>query len=196
MPQQKPQHLLTAEANSERYWSHPFLTVLNLNIFSHLLICVKLYSMQKNQLIPSVHSWDTINFRVQKPDWPPPFLTMPTQKKFDQLLIFVNYINMQKISLFHWFALEIWLIKIPAIWLAENILAHIPRTRNSEIWDLCRNTSNNMSFHYRTNSVKIKDQILSIISKKLCFLAHFHNFSGKKNFSKKSGQHAQLHMDF
>ena len=159
MPQQKPQHLLTAEANSECYWSHPFLTVLNLNIFSHLLICVKLYSMQKNQLIPSVHSWDIINFRVQKPDWPPPFLTMPTEKNFDRLLIFVNYINMQEISLFHWFALEIWLIKNPAIWLAENILAHIPRTRNSEIWDLCRNTSNNMSSHYRTNSVKIKDQI-------------------------------------
>ena len=30
--------------------------------------------------------------------------------------------NMQKIMLF---VLEIWLIKNPAIWLAENILAHI-----------------------------------------------------------------------
>ena len=29
----------------------------------------------------------------------------------------------------------------------------------SQIWDLCRNTENNINFHYRTNSVKIKNQI-------------------------------------
>ena len=44
----------------------------------------------------------------------------------------------------------------PAIWLAENILAHI---KFFHIWDLCRNTSNNINFHYGTNSVKINDQI-------------------------------------
>ena len=27
------------------------------------------------------------------------------------------------------------------------------------IWDLCSNTENQMNFHYRTNSVKIYDQI-------------------------------------
>ena len=32
---------------------------------------------------------------------------------------------MQKVGLFHWSFLEIKLIKNPAIWLAENILAHI-----------------------------------------------------------------------
>ena len=30
----------------------------------------------------------------------------------------------------------------------------------SQIWDLCRNTSNNIKFHYRTNLVKINNQIL------------------------------------
>ena len=29
-----------------------------------------------------------------------------------------------------------------------------------QIWDLCRNTANNVYFHYRTNSVTISDQIL------------------------------------
>ena len=47
--------------------------------------------MQKISLyIPSVHSSDTVNFRVPRPDWPHSFLTMPHQKLFNQLLIFVN----------------------------------------------------------------------------------------------------------
>ena len=29
----------------------------------------------------------------------------------------------------------------------------------SQIWDLRRNTTNNISFHYRTNLVKINNQI-------------------------------------
>ena len=29
----------------------------------------------------------------------------------------------------------------------------------SQIWDLCRDTGNNINFHYRTNPVKINDQI-------------------------------------
>ena len=33
----------------------------------------------KNQFIPSVHFWDTVNFRVSWPDWPYSFLTMATQ---------------------------------------------------------------------------------------------------------------------
>ena len=42
------------------------------------------------KLIPSVHSGDTVNFRVQRPDWPHLFLTMPNQKIFNQISIFVN----------------------------------------------------------------------------------------------------------
>ena len=81
----------------------------------------------KTRFIPSIHSWDTVNFRVPWPDWPHTFLTTPTSKVFDQLLIYVNWIciNMQNIKLFHWFVLETWLIKKPAIWLAQNILADI-----------------------------------------------------------------------
>ena len=29
----------------------------------------------------------------------------------------------------------------------------------SHVWDLCRNTNNNLNSHYRPNSVKINDQI-------------------------------------
>ena len=45
-----------------------------------------------------------------------------------------------------------------AIWLAESILAYISRTRFFPKV-LCRNTANNKHIHYRTNSVKINDQI-------------------------------------
>ena len=34
-----------------------------------------------------------------------------------------------------------------------------------QIWDMCRNTTNNVNFHYRTNSVKINDQIFLFNSK-------------------------------
>ena len=47
-------------------------------------------SMYKNQLVPSVISWGTINFRSHRPDWPHSFLTMSYQTFFHQLLIFVN----------------------------------------------------------------------------------------------------------
>ena len=46
--------------------------------------------MQKKQFIPSVHSTDTVKFRVQRPDWPHPFLTMSNQKIFNRPVIFVN----------------------------------------------------------------------------------------------------------
>ena len=70
-------------------------------------------------------------------------------------------IDKQKIRLFHWFVLEIWLIKNPAIWLAENILVHISGTKFFQ----------NINFHYRTNSVKINFSINS----KTHFLAHFYS---------------------
>ena len=43
-------------------------------------------------------------------------------------------------------------LRNPAIWLAENILGHISVIKISQIWDLCRNTTN------RSNLIKINDQ--------------------------------------
>ena len=54
------------------------------NNFLLFWICT---TMQKNQFIPSIHSWDTANFRVLWPDWPHPFLAAPIQNFFDQILI-------------------------------------------------------------------------------------------------------------
>ena len=50
-----------------------------------------------------------------------------------------------------------------------------PKSRElkfSQIWDLCRNTANNINFHYRTTSVKCNDQTFQQIQKAL-FLADF-----------------------
>ena len=74
------------------------ITWLATPIFDHVhpknvqstLRCVKLYQYAKNHLVPSFLSWDTINFRVSRPDWWHSILTIPCQKLFNQLLIFVN----------------------------------------------------------------------------------------------------------
>ena len=76
-------------------------------------------------------------------------------------------------------------LKNPAIWLPEKILAHISGQKFSQIWDLCRNTAKNISFQYRTNSVKINDQIFQLIQKTLFFAnfwSTFPNFGVKKKF--------------
>ena len=92
-----------------------------------LLTFVNLYQHAKNQFIPSVHSSDTVNFKVPSHDWPHPFLTMPTPKTFKlifmklyqhakKLIPLVNsilestnqigHINILKMRLFHQFAQE------------------------------------------------------------------------------------------
>ena len=87
------------------FWLHPPPKSLN-----QLLALLNLYQDEKNQFIPFVHFWGTVNFRFPWPDWPHPFLTMPTQKMFDQHLILWICINMHKISLFHLFLLQIQLL--------------------------------------------------------------------------------------
>ena len=70
-------------------WPQPFLTMPPKN-FDQLLIFKNLYERTKNQLIPPVHSSDTVNFRDPSQDWPHPLLTMPIPKMFNHLLICVN----------------------------------------------------------------------------------------------------------
>ena len=59
-------------------------------IFGQHLIFVNLHQYARNQSIPSVHSSDTVNFRVLSPHWPHPFLTMPTPKTFNHLLVCIS----------------------------------------------------------------------------------------------------------
>ena len=77
----------------------------------------------------------------------------------------------------------------------RNILAYISGTKIFQIWDLWRNTANNINFHYRTNSVTVDDKIFQYIQNTI-FLVHFSSFWGKKFFSAKFSCHAQLHMGF
>ena len=55
-----------------------------------------LHQHAQNQFTPSIHSWDTVNFRALLPDWPHPFLNIPTQKRIYQLLIYVNLFQQAK----------------------------------------------------------------------------------------------------
>ena len=55
--------------------------------FDQLLIFVNLYQHAKNQFISSVHSSDTVNFKVPLHDWPHPFLTIPTPKTFKSIFM-------------------------------------------------------------------------------------------------------------
>ena len=38
----------------------------------------------------------------------------------------------------------------------KSILVHVSGTNFSHIWDLCKNTANNVNFHYKLNSEKAK----------------------------------------
>ena len=70
-------------------------------------------STYKKSVIPSVHSSDTVSFRVPSPDWPHPFLTMPTCKIFNHISVCMNLAwitSTQKISYFQQFIFETQLI--------------------------------------------------------------------------------------
>ena len=139
----------------------------------------------KNYSIPSIHSWDTTNFRVLWPDWPHLFLRTPTPKFFDQLLIFVIlylHAKNQAISLICSEDMVDWKI-LQSEWL-RRFWPISRELKFSQIWNLSRNTANNTSFHYRTNSVKINDKNFSINSKNHAFGPFMVHFSGFwcKNF--------------
>ena len=49
-------------------WPHASLTRPTPKIFNHLLFCMIFHQHAKYQVIASVYFWDTVNFRVQRPD--------------------------------------------------------------------------------------------------------------------------------
>ena len=99
-------------------------------------------------------------------------------------------INMQKIKLFHWFVLENpeqILIKESCNLIGREHFGPYPSNKNFPKY-LCRNTANNLNFHYRTNSVKSNDQNFQYIQKKPCFWPIFDlssQFLGQKDFFQK-----------
>ena len=104
---------------------------------------------------------------------------MSTQKKFDQVLIYVNlyqHAKNQAIYMVDWKILQ-------SGWL-RTFWSISQEQKFSQIWDLFRNTANNISFHYTIKPVKINDHIFQYIQKTL-FLAHFWSIFtsfGAKNF--------------
>ena len=173
--------------------AHPKITEIT---FAFL----NLHHHAKNQFLPSIHSWDTANFKVTWPDWPHTFLAMPIQKFLDQLLIYVNlyqHAKKQAISLICFGDMVEQKILQPD-WL-RTFWPISQEPEFSQIWDLCRNTANNTNFHYRVTSVKINDKIFQYIQKTL-FLAHFLPIfpilGAKKFFWKIWLCHTQLHMGF
>ena len=101
----------------------------------------------KNQFIPSIHSWNTVHFRVLWPNWPDPFLPVPTQIFFD-LLIYVNLYQCPKdlaISLIcsrdrvHWKILQLdWLRTFwPRVFIQailKSVIRHKKLNFTIEFW--------------------------------------------------------------
>ena len=67
-------------------------------------------------------------------------------------------------------------LKNPAIWLAENILAHTQEQKFCQKWDLCRNIANNTNFHLEQIHYKLMTQFLNKFLKN-CFWLIFGPFS-------------------
>ena len=82
---------------------------------------LKLKLHAKNQFIPSIHSCDTVNFWLQWLDWP------HTHNHVSQNM-WISTQWKKSGYLLDLFWRSGWL-KIPAIWLAENILVHITRLK-------------------------------------------------------------------
>ena len=75
-------------SSTKRPW--PFLTMPTQKSLNQHLGLLNLCQHAKTQFIPSVHSSDTVSFRVLSPNWPHPFLTMLSPEFFNHLLVCVN----------------------------------------------------------------------------------------------------------
>ena len=111
-------------------WPCPFLTRPTQKSLKQLFTFQNLHHHAKNQYIASIHSWDTANFRVSWPDWPKPISGHANIKIFWWTFNLCEFVSTCKIS--DYFIDLFWRygwLKNPAIWLAENILAHISGTK-------------------------------------------------------------------
>ena len=119
-----------------------------------------LYQYAKYQFITSVHSEDKANFWFPWQNWQHLFFTTLFQKDFDWLSVFVNlYQHAKSQTTSSICSGEIVDLKIlHSDWL-RGFWTISQKQDFSQIWTFYRNTENNTYFHYRTNPVKINDQI-------------------------------------
>ena len=122
-------------------------------------ICTR---MQKISLFDPSIFWNTVNFTIPRPDWKHPFLGQTQPKTFDQHLVFVNlYHHAKNVAVSLNCSGEIVHLKtLQSDWL-RALWPICQKNFFFQIWDLCRNTANNISFCYRTNSAKTNDQNFS-----------------------------------
>ena len=116
--------------------------------------------------------------------------TCPPQNLFIKFQFMWIFTNMQKIRLFHYFVLEIWLIKKSCNLIGWEHFSQYLRNKNFPKYGMFLETANNINFYYRKNSVKINDKIFNKF-KKPCFLSIFpilrtKIFSGKSGYVKRN----------
>ena len=100
------------------------------------------------------------------------------------LKLYIIKLNPSEIH--YWFVLEMWLIKKSSNLIGWEYSGS--KTGTKIFSHMCRNTSNNINFLYRTNSVKTNDQIFQWIQNVFwpIFGPSF-QFWGQNIFSRKSG---------
>ena len=76
---------------------------------NQLLAFLNFHNHAKNQFIPSIHSSNTVNFRVLPPDWPHQFLTTPISKIFNLLIfktLYQHAKNQLILSVHSWYTVK------------------------------------------------------------------------------------------
>ena len=112
------------------------------------------------------------------------FWLYPPKKLLINFYFMLICINIYKIRLFHWFVLEILLIKKSCNLIGWEYFGQYLRNKNFHKYvGICRNIANNITFHYITNSVKkFMTKVVNKL-KKPCFwpiFSPFSQFLGKK----------------
>ena len=135
--------------------------------------------------------WDTVKFKVQRPDCPYLFLSMPYLIIFNQFLILVNlyqYAKNEAVSSIS--SREIVDLKVlQSDWLQTFWPI------SQEQWELCKNTANNKVLIIEQIQGKLMT-ILFFKFKKTYFWPISLISGAKKVFPKEPGCHAQLHKGF
>ena len=91
---------------------------------------LNLHHHEKYQFIPSIHSWDTVNFRSPVTRLSTSVFDHAHPKIFDKLLIYEDlYKHAKTQAILLICSGDMADLTNPAIWLAENILGHISGTK-------------------------------------------------------------------
>ena len=130
---QKSVHSIFSVSETQSIQPDSFLTMTTPKIFNQLLICIKLYQHAKNQLIPLIHSWVTVSFRVQRPDWPYPMICVWTQQ------IIKIFITEQ----IQWKLMTRFFFKFKSKTIFDLILTHFPNFRGKKSFSNNRDVMHN-----------------------------------------------------